>query len=321
MVTGGPESLHNLCSLLRSLGFNAEMVYFPFVDNHTVPAAYVKYKVEVSGLQDAPHVLVIFPETLCMPALQVRHAKSVIWWLSVDGFYEKRDNDFRDTLRYFRRALKGKRPLGGIQVLSKLIHFSKCHYDETFLTSKKFPFMRLSGPISHAYINFYRDHDVLNFAKKDIILYNPKKTSTKLIERLSKATGFVFKGLVNLDESGLIETFSTSKLYIDFGNHPGQERMPREAVACGCCILTGLKGSAANLFDIPIPNIYKLNEFSPDFIEKFNNIANLILNNYQSAYKDFEIFRNSVLQSHEIQKAECLHIMKSLKVFRKNHFQ
>jgi len=44
------------------------------------------------------------------------------------------------------------------------------------------------------------------------------------------------------------------KLYVDFGKHPGKDRMPREAAVHGCCIITGRRGAAGNPFDIPIPN-------------------------------------------------------------------
>ena len=33
------------------------------------------------------------------------------------------------------------------------------------------------------------------------------------------------------------------QVYIDFGHHPGQDRLPREAVQCGCVVITGTRGS------------------------------------------------------------------------------
>jgi hypothetical protein len=51
--------------------------------------------------------------------------------------------------------------------------------------------------------------------------------------------------------------FQTSRLYVDFGKHPGKDRMPREAAIHGCCIITGQRGSASNAFDVPIPRRYK----------------------------------------------------------------
>ena len=39
--SGGPESLHNLASLAKRLGFDVEMVYFPFREGYQVPDRYV----------------------------------------------------------------------------------------------------------------------------------------------------------------------------------------------------------------------------------------------------------------------------------------
>ena len=314
MVTGGPESLHNLCNLLSSSGFNAQMVYYPYAPDHTVPLPYVKYQVKVAELDDSSDVAIVFPETLCMPALRLNRAHSCIWWLSVDAFLEVRDYNLKDTLRYYRRALKGKRPFRGIKALSSLTHFSKCHYDEEFLDLHHIPHLRLSGPISHTYIDFALNNDVTRMKKNNVILYNPKKTSPSLIAQLKDYSGRDFMALSNLDEIGLIETFSQAKIYIDFGNHPGLERMPREAVVCGCCVITGRRGSAANPFDIPIPEIYKIDENSSLFANTFNNLVNLIIDNYEARVKDFDMFRHSVLISREIQKSECLKIMKELKI-------
>ena len=53
------------------------------------------------------------------------------------------------------------------------------------------------------------------------------------------------------------DLFLTSKLYVDFGSHPGKDRMPREAALLGCCIITSRRGAAGNPFDVPIPDRYK----------------------------------------------------------------
>ena len=42
----------------------------------------------------------------------------------------------------------------------------------------------------------------------------------------------------------VVDLMSESKVYIDFGNHPGKDRIPREAVINGCCVITGVRGSA-----------------------------------------------------------------------------
>jgi hypothetical protein len=45
---------------------------------------------------------------------------------------------------------------------------------------------------------------------------------------------------------------------MDPGNHPGKDRMPREAALAGAITLVGRSGSAANWQDVPIPWEHKI---------------------------------------------------------------
>lgn len=58
----------------------------------------------------------------------------------------------------------------------------------------------------------------------------------------------------------MAELMCQAKLYVDFGHHPGKDRIPREAAICGCCILTNRMGSAAYREDVGIPECYKIEE-------------------------------------------------------------
>ena len=62
------------------------------------------------------------------------------------------------------------------------------------------------------------------------------------------------QGMSSIEVANLLES---AKIYIDFGNHPGKDRLPREAVLSGCCIITNSKGSAKNSVDICISKKYK----------------------------------------------------------------
>ena len=60
-----------------------------------------------------------------------------------------------------------------------------------------------------------------------------------------------------LNHAAMRAILGCAKLYIDFGHHPGKDRMPREAARAGCCILTSRSGSAQYQADMPIPDDYK----------------------------------------------------------------
>lgn len=133
--------------------------------------------------------------------------------------------------------------------------------------------------------------------KENIICYNVKKGFefvSKIIEYSNKSNiGLRFIPIVGLDRKGVISLLKKAKVYIDFGNFPGKERIPREAVMLGCCVITGKRGSAKYFEDVPIPEEYK-------FEDKYENIPNIIqkiqecLTNYENKLKDFELSREII---------------------------
>ena len=55
-----------------------------------------------------------------------------------------------------------------------------------------------------------------------------------------------------------------SKFFIDFGHHPGRDRIPREAVSQGSKVLIMKEGAAKNKLDVNINNDYKFTEYNLD---------------------------------------------------------
>jgi hypothetical protein len=309
-VTGGPESLHNLVRLANRLGHPAEIVYHPFARGDAVPQPYRKYDTPVGHLRDETGVLIIFPETLCMQALRVRHAVAAIWWLSVNNFALIKYDTFRDRIRYLRSALKRKRPLWGARGMKHVLHLSKSAYDRDYLAKRGIDSQPLAGPISDFYLQPCTPQDLED--KQDLILYNPRK-DVRLAPRLrSRFPEYRFVALSGLDEAGLRKAYLSAKLYIDFGHHPGKERMPREAAASGCCIVTGRRGSAANADDIPIPQRFKIDEADPHCFEKFEAAVVEIFDDFPRASADFEPYRAEILREPEIQAVDFRRIIAAL---------
>lgn len=66
---------------------------------------------------------------------------------------------------------------------------------------------------------------------------------------------------------------STAKVYIDFGNHAGKDRIPKAAIS-GCCVITGKDGSAKFYEDVPIDEEFKfktINKNIPLIVEKIKH--------------------------------------------------
>ena len=66
--------------------------------------------------------------------------------------------------------------------------------------------------------------------------------------------------LQNMTRSELVNVMRVAKVFVDFGYHPGKDRLPRECAANGCCVITGMRGSANYFEDVPIPSKYKFDE-------------------------------------------------------------
>ena len=68
-----------------------------------------------------------------------------------------------------------------------------------------------------------------------------------------------------LDTQPLSFFFSFIK-YIDFGPHPGMDRLPREAALAGCVVITNCEGAANFQEDLPLPSEFKFGSFDVDKI-------------------------------------------------------
>ena len=109
----------------------------------------------------------------------------------------------------------------------------------------------------------------------------------------------------------MLHLMQISKVYIDFGNHPGKDRIPREAAICGCCIITGKRGSANNKIDIAIKDKYKFE----DRLSSIDQIHSLIcdcMDNFDICQSDFKNYREIILKEEAIFKENVLKIFEKM---------
>ena len=98
-----------------------------------------------------------------------------------------------------------------------------------------------------------------------------------------------------------------ARYYIDFGHHPGKDRLPREAAASGCLVMT-LKAGAAQFFeDVPIAAIYK---FSKSDVENgaLQQSLQKIDTDYASHWHDQQRYRSRIRQEKSTFDAEVLSV-------------
>lgn len=298
-ITAGPEAIHQLVFDLNRLGCNSSIVYFPYDRAFSTPGPYKKYNVPVSNYQDLRDELIIFPEIITTYALKVKNAKAAIWWMSVNNYTCNRyGNPIRDKFRYFKNFLKGLRPIGGLSALKRLEHFAQSYYALDFLKKNSIDAKLLSDPIPFYTENSYLESlkNISDIQRKNIILYNPNKGGSINKQLIEHFKYFNFFPLVGYDRKELADIFLSSKLYIDFGHHPGKDRLPREAAIHGCCVITGLYGSASNPYDVNIPSYYKLDPTLRNFFESFELLVDKIFTNFKNCQADFLRYRETIAQ-------------------------
>ena len=137
-----------------------------------------------------------------------------------------------------------------------------------------------------------------NKQKCNKILYNPKKGYRFTKEIMKKAKELEWVPIQNLTTWQVKELLLQSKVYIDFGNHPGKDRFPREAAMCGCIVITGRRGSAKFYNDVPIDDKFKFKD-SKKNIEKIVTKVRECLDNYDTQIKEFHDYRKYIRNEKE----------------------
>lgn len=290
VVTGGVEATYQLYYTLKQLGKQVKLLllhpgihpqFHPdwlelhkntYVQNY--PDVYKKYNIDVLDLvyevEDLSDNLFIAPEIFPDMLNTFKHIKKGIWWLSVDNGLGSDQRNFiqeRNTLDIW--------------------HYYQSEYAHWFLINNGITQLaKLSDFISEE----YREQAVSIKEKENIVLYNPKKGSDVTKVLIGKNPNINFVAIQNMLPNEIRELMLRSKVYIDFGNHPGKDRIPREAALCGCCVITGFNGSAMFFEDVNIPETYKFNED----ITSVGMLIEDIFNNFEHHYSNFNYYRNQI---------------------------
>jgi hypothetical protein len=278
-ATGGPELLHQLAFKLRVMGLDAFMYYFNAGEENPVHSNYRHYNVPFeTSIPNNPDIWLVFAETQLdlLSKKEWSQCHKIVWWLSIDNYFVVLQNSQKSLLSKINTFLRGRNVTPGVPSLKKLLtdqsiyHLAQSAYALDFLKRNQFKnTVYLSDFISDIFIE--NACKTVLFDKKDQVLYNPKKGLDFTQKLMAAAPDICWIPLENMSPQQVAKTLAQSKVYIDFGNHPGKDRFPREAALMGCCIITGRKGSAAFVEDVPIAETYKFadeDQSIPDIITR-----------------------------------------------------
>lgn len=299
-ATGGPEALHQLGHHLNNLGFNAFMFYYDTPDGKGIGNdIYKKYEVPYTDkVENVVSNIMVLPETYLAPLFKRRYDKirKAVWWLSVVNYYRtQKDIDQANSSRrpnLWHRIIGRKGPTFELLRITGIHNIAHSWYSVAHLRENGIePIGQISDYMNEAFFRMADDA----ITKENVIIYNPKKNDAFLDEIKARVTEFEWKPLSGMTPEEVAQWMKKAKLYIDFGYHPGKERMPREACIMRCCMIIGKTGSAAFAEDMPIPDKYR---FEKDERNR-SNIISLIrecIKNYEKHITDFDDYR---IQLHE----------------------
>lgn len=292
-ATGGTELLQQLVFKLRQQGKDAYMYYTTEYNGSRVQKIFEpRYNNPYENyVDDRKDNLIIVSEASMYYLLNYKHIQKAVWWLSVD-FY---GGSFRLPCDLWHKLFYKLTDIIYRQFDKQWIHFTQSEYAYRYCIEErhinKNNVYHLSDYLSKDFIN--HADDISRIDRINQVLYNPKKGVEFTQQLMSKNPFIKWIPIINMTSTQIVELMKQSKVYIDFGNHPGKDRIPREAAICGCCIITGVRGAAANAIDIPIPSKYKCEEADIQGIVK---IISEVFINFNECRKDFkgytEIIKN-----------------------------
>lgn len=328
-ASGGPELLHQLAYSLRLMGLNAYMYYVgSHVANNKDDPVHENYKIYnipyVFEVNDSNENLLVIPEISLKFIPLFHEINCVIWWLSVDNAYVQFDlidefyNRNNPISRFFCKLLSIMKEASPFDKLyfkysyfrlkwwinnyaktPRVKHWAQSYYAVSFLKSL--------GVAEVSYLSDYLRGDYLKLSRKvdlskkeNIVVYNPKKGS-KFTQQIIATAGnsIVFIPIKDMSVSEVTCLLLRAKVYIDFGEHPGKDRIPREAAILGCCVITGRSGSAAYFEDVPISEQYKFRGDKNTIPRIISTILNCF-EDFEYNFNNFSSYRQYILDEHNL---------------------
>lgn len=273
-VSGSAESLHQFGRAAATLGYDVRIAYLPDGDPlGPVPSAFRTYGVRHDqDIPDESSVAVLVPHTAVELLAHLTRVQKLVWWLRLDA---------EDQAVEFALDVSGA------------IHLAQSEHARAFLESRGVRAHLLGDYIRAAFIK--RAEALAPPERLNTVLYNPDP-SDLLTPRLIDASRDVLTWVpvTGLAPDDVAEIMAYSKVFVDFGRHAGRTRMPREALASGCCVVTGRRGATGSAADLAVPDGFAFDERDPAAVTKILNRVALTLMEFGEATQNFAAARRTV---------------------------
>ncbi|MBQ1901986.1 MAG: hypothetical protein II169_05500 [Lachnospiraceae bacterium] len=309
VISGGPELAHQFCGVCNRFladETEAKVCYVDASNPNYIDAIGVeneipeRYRIYVTkrahGLEeiDQPGNVVVVPEGLSYSISVIKKARIFFWWMSVDNYTESTGEENLDSI-----------------IERSEYHLVQSEYARNYIYNKNVSqdkILWLTDYINDMHGQFLYPVEL----RRDVALYNPKKGYGELQPLMQYANWIKWIPLVNLTLEEEVILMQSSKIYVDFGEHPGRDRIPREAAANGCCVITNRRGSAGNDIDVPISSIYKYENPSQS-MEEINLLLHDICENFKQHQDDFAEYRKIIKEQKTVFESEIKEVLKKIK--------
>ena len=291
--SGGPELCHQLCSQLIQFGIDSKMFYVSVSSTEKSPVHdnYKKYHLPYTfGIEDELQNILIVPETFTEYLYLSKKIQRVLWWMSVDHY-------LLDASLNIKSALNAPLDNPMLKFFSfntadnDIEHWVQSEYARQFVKLNGIPDERIRMVEDYLRPTFLSRAAQINLSQKEnIAAYNPKKGLEVTKQLIEYAPDIDWRPIKNMTPEQVQELLAKAKIYIDFGYHPGKDRIPREAAISGCVVITGRRGAANNSVDINIPDEFKFVDQTTtvnSVIEKIREI----FENFNAAYEKQKNYR------------------------------
>lgn len=301
-VTGGTELLHQLAFSINKMQPGRAILYYCKVlkdsgKNVTAPP-FEKYIAETMVVTKFEEVLDVQGNVLVVPEVFTTlipffsSLKIWIWWLSVDNFFLSNGYSRNSKLLNYIRDAD--------------LQLYQSEYAKRFLSNRR---ITEKMPLSDFLNDVFFNTTVYNTVERlSVVAYNPLKgfDFTKLL--IMTSPDIIWVPIENMSAKEVVGVLKKAKVYIDFGTHPGKDRIPREAAIQGCCIIIGKNGAAQNSIDIPISNRYKFDTHTRN-IPRIIKLINSIFNDYTTHLNHFSEYRKIIKKEKSVFESDLKRIL------------
>ena len=299
--TGGAELLHQLCSQLVRFNVDARMFYYNPRNANPVDEFYKKYHLNyATNIIDSPENIFICYEGPTEFIHFFKNIRRVMWWLSADNYVIELRNTIQRVANYVLAEPMPKIFYFGNPADDDVLHFVQSEHARNFIELNGIPkekIQRVEDYLNPAFMNRAKSVDLTK--KENIVAFNPRKGLHVTNFLASIAPNLNWQPIQNMTPEQVQALLAKSKVYIDFGHHPGKDRIPREAAISGCVVITGKRGSAGNDIDVNIPAEFKFDETEESLknvIEKIHEV----FADFTTAYEKQSAYREKILGEREL---------------------